>query len=198
MKKPQVWIACFYGGLMFSLITAFAGLWAVPFFVEKYHLTTATAAGASSLVFIGVALGAPSMGWLACRLGSYRLVMVVMTVVASLLFATVVWCQLPYFILCLAMLLLGLSVAAYALCFGVVKNITHPKAHGLALGFTNMMVILLGAPVLQPLLGWLIDRDAANIHHLTNQDYTQAFEIVLGCLAVSLVLGMFIRERPCD
>ena len=193
----QVWIACLYGGLMFSIIAAFSGLWAVPFLEEAYGMTTPVAAGASAMMLIGSGLGAPVMGWLSCRVGSYRRIMIVMSLLAMLCFGLILWVHIPYPLLCFLMLLLGLSAGAYALCFSVVKHVTCASMHGMALGFTNMMAICLGAPVLQPLIGWLLEENQGQIAHLSVQDYWHAFRPLWICLLIALVLATLIRERPC-
>ncbi len=50
-------------------------------------------------------------------------------------------------------LLLGLSAGFYALSFAYVKINTCESIGASAMGLTNMMCLLLGAPLLQPLVG---------------------------------------------
>jgi len=189
--QPQIWLACLYGGLIFGLITAFTGLWAVPFIELRYHIADASAALPSSLMFIGVGLGAPAMGWISTRFFSCRTVMLVAGLLTLGLFCWIVWGSSPYWLCCVLMLLLGLTVGAYIISFAVVKDITPPKLHGTAIGYTNMMVILLGAPIFQPLIGWMLGHGRA----MTLSEYHIAFSILAGCVVVAVLLSCFIKSK---
>ena len=194
LKQPQIWLACLYGGLIFGLVTAFTGLWAVPFIELRYHVVDSSAALASALMFIGVGLGAPSMGWVSTRL-SYRLVMMTAGLFTLGLFYWIVWGHASYWLCCLLMLLLGFSVGAYAISFAVVKSVTPPKLHGTAIGYTNMMVILLGAPIFQPLIGYVLEHFSHSGVAMTLPDYHLAFSILAGCVVVAVVLSCFVKPE---
>ena len=195
LQQPQIWLACLYGGLIFGLVTAFTGLWAVPFLELRYHITDSSAALASSLMFIGVGLGAPGMGWISSRWLNYRIVMLSASVFTLGLFYWIVWGSASYWLCCLLMLLLGCTVGAYAISFAVVKSVTPPSAHGTAIGYTNMMVIFLGAPIFQPLIGYVLQHFSEGGKAMTLSEYHMAFSVLAACVAVAAVLSCFIKSE---
>ena len=195
LRQPQIWLACLYGGLIFGLVTAFTGLWAVPFLELRYHISNSSAALASSLMFVGVGLGAPTMGWISARFSSYRTVMLCASLLTFALFYWIVWGSASYWLCCLLMLLLGFTVSAYAISFAVVKSVTPAKLHGTAIGYTNMMVILLGAPIFQPLIGYFLEHFSNGSSTMTLSQYHLAFSVLAGCVAIAIVLSCFIKSK---
>jgi len=201
MGHGQVWLSGFYAGLMFVLIAAFASLWAVPFMEEVYGVSLIIAATASSFIFIGAALGAPLFGWLSDYLDKQRLPMIVSALLSLIVIACILYIpHIPLVLLYGLFFLLGLVSAGYVIAFAIVRNITDKETHGTAMGFTNMMCILIGAPVLQPLIGWLLEYnwqgqmvDAAV--HYTTLDYQFALTSLPVCLVLALLLATLIRPH---
>ncbi len=193
MCVPQIWWNCVYAGLMFSVVTAFAALWSVPLLMHVYTVDATVAAFGSALIFLGIAVGAVLAGWLADRLGCYRLLMLMFASAAAALMAIVLYgCWIPLHGMFVVLFLLGVSVGAYVLPFSIVKRIIKPHMHGVALAFTNMLCILLGAPILQPLMGWMLGSEnvhACAILPVTNYQFALSPLVIVLLLAV-LVVGL--------
>ncbi len=199
IKQSQLWINCLYAGLLFSVITAFAGLWAIPFLQASYQLNTSHAATISALVFIGTAIGAPLSGYIATHMLNSKSVMLLFAMVCLLCFSYLVYIPpQSIIIVIILMFVLGLSSGAYVLSFTQVKTISNEKNRGCALGFTNMMCIALGAPILQPIIGWLLSHWAPHTicHHWVPSNYQWGLFPLFVCLVLAVIMGLLIRSTP--
>lgn len=196
-KNRQLWVNGFYCGLMFAMMSGFAGLWSVPYLMACYHLPSTTAAYYTSIVFIGAAAGGPLLGWFAGKLGHYRAIMVGCALSACSLFSFIIYTQgLALPLLAGLLFLLGFFCGAYTIAFIVTRENTSPDMRGTAMGFTNMMCILIGAPVIQPLIGYLLvsrHKAVATVaYHAT--EYRYALSALAICLFLATLSALLIRN----
>lgn len=199
LRIPQVWIIGIYGGLVFAVISGFASLWSVPYLMELYDIPRNIAACASSMVFWGAAIGGPTAGWLAAHM-SCRKVMFIETFFVLLLSLILLLgqVQISLALMFLGLFLLGFFCGTYILMFPVTCNIVPQSLRGTAMGFTNMMCILFGAPLMQPLIGKLLEGQGAQISNFsgfTAQNYQAAFSIIPIGLIIAFISIFFIREK---
>jgi len=76
IKNRQSWLISIYSGLAFAPISAFAGLWGVPYLMQAYQISKTDIAGLVSLTFIGFAIGSPLAGWFSDRIQRRKPVMI--------------------------------------------------------------------------------------------------------------------------
>lgn len=197
IKLPQAWINGLYCGFTFSIVAAFAGFWCVPYLTQIYTISLGEAADASSMIFLGAALGAPLLGWISDRLGVRRAPMILCAVISLILMMRILYFTVPSLsTMFLLLFFLGFFCGIYALPFAVVRDLTDPNIRGTAMGFVNMMAILVGSALLQPMIGWLLTREMSyGIHNL--HAYQEALKLLPICLSLSVVLAFFVRETYC-
>jgi predicted MFS family arabinose efflux permease len=137
---------------------AFAGLWAVPYLQQVHGMTRVDAAQHSSLLLLGVAFGSMGIGLLSDRLRSRRGVMR-----AAVLLYTLSWApwllhvQWPLWATLAWFLLMGLLIPGFTLSWTIAKEANPPQYSGIATSVVNTGIFL-GAGILQPLVGWVLDR----------------------------------------
>lgn len=187
---PQAWINGLFCGLLFGLVAAFGAFWCIPFLMHIYAIPLHRAADASSMMFVGVALGAPTLGFISSRFGMRRPVMITCTLCALVISLIIVYIHVSLTYMFGLLLLLGVFSAVYLLPFSVMRDITPAHARGTAMGFINMMCILIGAPILQPLIGWLLHTHA----QLSLAAYQHAFMVIPVSLIGALILAFFVEE----
>jgi sugar phosphate permease len=156
LTHRAVWIGCLYGAFSFSVIAGFGGLWAIPFLEHVQNLSMTQSALVSSMIFIGAALGSGSSGFLACYKVNIRYLMLSTSVLASIIMAYIIFSTQSFYVNALLFLILGMCTGCYALSFAYVKLNTCETIGASAMGLTNMMCLLLGAPILQPVAGHLL------------------------------------------
>ncbi|CAN5334502.1 MFS transporter [soil metagenome] len=196
---PQAWLNGLFAGLVFVLIQAFASLWAVPYFMQRFSIGLNTAAGLSAMVFFGTALGAPLAGWYSERVRQRRNVM--LCGASGALFAIMLILYGPLTSIAsmfVWLFILGFFCGSYVIPFAVVRDITPAPIRGTAMGYVNMMCIALGAPLVQPLIGWVLHR-SDHSNDITNtifsiSSYQTAFITLPICLTLALLITFFIRE----
>jgi len=192
----QIWLSSLYACFMFTLITCFAGLWAVPFFSLLYTISTLKAASLSAIIFIGTACGAPSYGILAGKLKNYTILLVGGAFFGGLLMLIIVYIpNIPINIMYGLLFLLGFVSSSYMLSFDIVKNNSPPNTHGCAMGFTNMMCLVLGAPLLQPFIGYILALLKANQTTLSLQSYQIALTPILLSLLAAFMISFSIKSK---
>ncbi|TNF65628.1 MAG: MFS transporter [Gammaproteobacteria bacterium] len=195
-KSKDIWLSCLYGGAIFAIITAFASLWSIPFFNHLYG--SKVAAHITACVFLGAGFGTVFSGWLSSKLGAIKPVMILFSIVSLILFLLILYIPLNAILAGLISFLLGLSIGAYVLPFALIKRLVPESARGVAMGFTNMSVIIIGA-IFLPLIGSLLKTlTAINDHGCVIADtsiYQIAFiPLTVGLLA-AIILALFIREK---
>lgn len=174
---------------------AFAGLWAVPFLRGVYGMERVVATQHTSLMLAGFAVGAFLVGLVSDRLGRRRPVLIT-TALAHLL------CWLPLVLalpLSLAtsyslLLLMGLSAGSFTLSWACVKEVNPHALSGMATSVVNTGVFL-GTGILQPLVGWTIDR-AGQAAGAAAQ-YRPGMEIFFACAVAGFAGSLRVRETYC-
>jgi MFS family permease len=148
------------------------------------------------MTLFGVALGAPVLGWLSDRLGLRRFPMIMGTALVLILMLIILYVPgIPLTLMFALLFFSGFFSSVYALPFAVMRDIMPAAVRGTSMAYTNLMCILIGAPLLQPLIGWWLDHamQTTNAVHA----YQQALTLLPVCLAIGLVLSFFIRETYC-
>lgn len=175
---------------------AFGGLWAVPLLMDGYGMDRTAATYHTSLLLIAFALGAFSIGWLSDRLRRRKPV-ILGAVGLHLL------CWLPIAAgapmvpglshgLFFAM---GLGASGFILTWACAKEVNRHALSGMATSVVNTGAFL-GAAILQPLVGWTMDR-AAGTEALTRGDYRVGMGLLAGCVLSSLIGALFLKETRC-
>lgn len=197
ISYPQAWINGFFSGLLFAVAAAFGSLWCIPYLMQTYGISLEVSANASAMCLFGAACGAPVLGWFSDRLGLRRLPMILSTALVLALMLIVLYVpniNLP--LMFILLFSLGFFSSAYALPFAVMRDIMPENVRGTAMGYTNMMCILIGAPMLQPIIGWLLNSELSSSATQAIA-YRHALIVLPISLAIGLVLAFLVRETNC-
>ena len=204
LRFPQAWWNGLVAGLCFASLPAFAGLWAVPYLQASYHFDLGTAGLLSGLIFAGTACGCPFWGWLTDKIGRRKPVIYLGNSAAFCLMLYLLYGpQLPKFLLSLELLALGFISAVYVVPFAIMRDISPPQVRGMAMGFVNMMSMIIGAPLLQPLIGLLLrwfGQPTIQDYVVTysSKGYQLALTVLPFCLLLSMVVMTRIQETYCQ
>lgn len=192
---PGLWVNMGIAGTLF----AFAGLWAVPFLRDVYGMDRATATDHTTLLLAGFAIGAFFIGTLSDRMGKRKPLMIAGALIYSLcwlpmLFGMSLASGLSYALF----LLMGLCAPSFTLSWSCAKEVNPHALSGMATSVVNIGAFL-GTAILQPLVGWAIDRAHldAGIAPLALSDYRYGIGIMMGFSLMGLVATFFIRETNC-
>lgn len=201
-RSRNTWLVFFINGAVAGAPLTFAGLWGVPFLTTHYGLSTPTAAGIASLLLIAWAVGGPFLGALSDRMGERLPIYLVGAATAFIGWVIVIFVeQLPVAGLAAVLSVIGLASAAVMVGFALVKETVPPALAGTAGGISNMGNML-GGMLLQPAVGWVLDRmwDGATVGGVRTFDldaYRAGFTLMLAWIGVAVVLVLFTRETHC-
>ena len=190
IRLPQAWVNGLVTGCIFAILASFAGLWCVPYLMHHYHVSLHQAADGSSLIFIGAALGAPFLGWLSDHLCIRKTLMIIFSGLMLFIMLIILYIHLSFAWINFYLLLLGFTSGVYVLPFAVMRDITPHHVKGTAMGYTNMMCIIIGAPLLTPMVGWILT--------LQPNQYRTSLVVFPISLLFALILSFFVRETYCQ
>jgi MFS family permease len=202
LATRNVWLVALISGAVSGPILTFGGLWGVPFLSTHYALTTSQASMITSLLLVCWAVAGPIVGALSDRLRRRKPLYALGAVLAA-----AGWCSvllvpgLPLPLLVSLLGLTGCASAAVMVGFAIAKESAPAALAGTAGGIANMGNML-GGMVMQPAVGWMLDRRwagalANGIRVYDFDAYRAGFTLMLTWLAAALVLLMFVRETHC-
>jgi predicted MFS family arabinose efflux permease len=193
VANPATWPGFLVNMGIGGSFLAFAGLWAVPFLQDVYGMSSGVAAQHTSLLLLGVAIGSFVVGTISDRLGNRRGVIRAYTALYAL--SWLPWLARVEFSLLAShawFLLMGLLIPGFVLNVVVAKEVNRPEHSGIATAVVNVGIFL-GAGILQPLTGWLLEQGRAG------GDLAGAWSRGIGLLAAAAAFGAFaswfVRER---
>jgi MFS family permease len=195
LKQRSFWPLAtwfFFGnGLFFT----FAGLWAGPYLEEIYRLGKTEAGNILSMVAVGIVVGGALLSMLSNRVFRARKpVMLLSAAVIMALFGlmAIFVDSLPIPALFAIFLLLGVfGNGVVAIGFTVAKETFPLHLSGTVLGMVNVCGFL-GPAVLQPLIGYLLERHG---DIPAAERYGYVLLALLGCSCITVVAAMVVSDR---
>ena len=187
-------------GLAGALLT-FGGLWGVPYFRQVWGLDPKTAAGITSAMLIAWAIGGPVMGAWSEHIGRRKPLYVLGCVVGLICWLAIALLPLPLYGVITALLISGFFAGAMIVGFAFNKESVPARFVGTASGVCNMGP-LMGGMILQPLIGWVLDRNWSGtlengVRVYDRAAFNSAFLVIAGFLTASVILSLFTRETFC-
>ncbi len=210
LTNKQIWINGMFGCLVYLPTTVFAELWGIPYLTHAHGLTPSAAGFANSLLFLGFTVGAPTMGYISDRIKRRKPPMVVGSLGAALMMMILLYVPgLSEYSLYVIVFTLGLFYSAQTIVFAVGRELSPSEAAGTAIAITNMLVMV-GALLLQPMIGHLLDWSLHSRTTITPEsmavladnaqyfysaaDYRWAFSIIPMGILLAAFLTLFIKE----
>lgn len=199
LKSRQAWLIGLYAGLMVAPVIAFAELWSNSFLETVHHLSSTEATFATTLIFIGIAVGGPSNGLFSSLLGRRKLIMLVGNIFALLLLCSIIFTTaLSYLSLSLLLFFFGFFTSSMLVAFPLNTEHHAKTISATIIAFTNMLIMIIGA-LFQPAIGSLLDMLSLNHHAgtFTAMQFRYALICLPIALAVNLLILYFIKESWC-
>jgi len=202
LSYRNTWLLFLTPGGMAGAVLTFAGLWGVPYFTQTYGMTPKEAALLTSTMLVAWALGGPLLGTASQRLGQRKPLYVASCAAALAGWSAFVFLPpLPLPALLALLIVLGFCSGNIIIGFAFIKESVPARLTGTASGLINTGVMM-GAMVLQPAVGWMLDRhwqgaQEGGVRLYDLAAYQTGFALLLGWVAVSLILISLSRETYC-
>lgn len=199
LKNKLNWPLIWYGGLAFTPVSVFGGLWGAPFLMAAYHLPRVAAGSSISLVFFGFAIGGLIIGYLGQRRQKKLPVVVLATSLELIFLAIVIYLPyLPIWLLNACIFGFGFCASGFLLSYDIAKNLNPVSLVGTVIGIINMSDPLCGG-VTEPLIGKILDVqwqgemvDQVRVFSVTA--YQWGLSVLVLLLFLALVCCYFINE----
>jgi len=196
VRNRATW-PCFWIGFgMSGSYMTFIGLWAVPYFMHGYGMSAVEATRHTSLMIFFLAASQGAVGAISDRIGRRR----PLILGSTLLYFTcwVAWlggiAAVPGASYVVSAVM-GLSVCGLTLSWACAKELNSSRYSGIAISLVNTSGFL-AVGLLQPLVGWLLDRSAGGAAY-TGAHYTPGLVLLTVFAGIGVAGALFIRETGC-
>jgi MFS family permease len=198
----NTWFLCVIPGGLVGCVLTFSGLWGVPFLTTHHKLSPTLSAAMTSTLLVAWAVGGPVFGWFSDRLGNRKRLYLIGSVISiagwlSITFIT----KIPVYGLVAMLLVTGFSSGCIIITFAFAKESVPVYLSGTVSGVVNMGVMM-GPMLLQPAVGWILDRKwqgevIRGIRLYTLDAYQTGFSLMIAWVVLSFFLLFFTRETHC-
>jgi sugar phosphate permease len=202
LTTAAVWPSFFVMFGVTGSLFAFAGLWGVPLMRDLYGLDRSGASAYTTLALAGFAVGCLIMGWLSDHLGRRKPVMVGACVLSLLAWLALIllpwgpgWTGMTLYAL------LGFSASGFVVGYAAAKEVVPPGVAGMAIALVNTGLFL-GAAILQPAFGWMLDLTwdgtlVDGVRRYAWADYRNGLWLSAGFALLALLASLALRETHC-
>jgi MFS family permease len=196
VRNPATWPCFWFGFGMSGSYMTFVGLWAVPYLVHGHGMTVVEATQHTSLMLIWLALAQGAVGALSDRLARRR--PLILASALSYFACWIAWlaggAEFPgaSYVISIVM---GASVCGMTLSWACAKELNPPQYSGIAISLVNTSGFL-AVGLLQPLVGWMLDRSAAGAAYV-GAHYVPGLVLLAVFAGIGLAGALFIRETHC-
>jgi len=184
LRSGPIWINGLFVGLSFTVITVFGAMWAVPFIQVKLSCDLSVASILDSMLFLGGAISCPLFGYLAGRFKRRPIILVSCLSTAFLIWLILFLPTRSSWLLGLLMFLIGLCCGAYMLAYSIANEQAPDGTLSTCTGFINTLAML-SAPIMQPLVGFILDWVGKD----NNAHTLYAFQLALSIVPAGLILA---------
>jgi sugar phosphate permease len=195
---PGFWVNLGVTGNMFS----FVGLWGVPLLQDLHGLGKTDASLYTTVSLISFAVGCLFMGWLSDHLGLRRPVILAAGLTSALAWLCLLFVDWgPGLSGYLLYGLLGLGASGFVLTYAAAKEVCAPASAGMAIALVNTGLFL-GAAIMQPAFGWMLDLtwDGELLDGLRRYawaDYRNGLWLSFAFAVLAVVAALRVRETHC-
>lgn len=175
--------------------------WLVVYVMQTYDVERAFAATFALVSAIGAIVGTPALGFISDRTGKRKAPIVAATGISLACYlAITLWNggQPPLATMWFFSFAIGFNVGAMPVAFGAVRDMAQPQLRGISSGLVNMGGFV-GAAAIQPLFGYMLDRNWAGqmiegARHYPVDAFQGALFLCCGLMALGFLGGLTMRE----
>jgi MFS family permease len=201
LKDLQAWWIVIYATVNYMTIALLGAVWGTTY-LQARGMTHSVAAFVSSMIWFGLAIGAPTVGFISDRMKRRKSVMIFCAALGIIItLAIIYWPGKSKELFALLFFGLGIAGSGQSVSFALMSEHVATNLHATALGF-NTAVITFSATFIIPLISLLIQ---FSIHgHVTTdiiyqqKDFTLSLLSLAGLYALGLFIAIFaLKETYC-
>ncbi len=202
LRYKNVWLLSIGPGGLVGPLLSFSGLWGVPFLSTHYGMSPSTSAAFTSAILVAWAVGGPVLGALSDRIRRRKTIYMWGALVACCGWVVVLFVPgLPLWVLAGLFMVIGFSSGGMVVGFAFARESVPPGFAGTSGGVLNAG-IMAGPMILQPVMGWVLDRywsgelvNGVRVYGLGA--YHAAFLVMIAGSIMAFVLLTLTTETHC-
>ncbi|MBA2648620.1 MAG: MFS transporter [Legionella sp.] len=207
-RNSQNWLNCIFIGLLYAPSACFGEQWGVSFLSLNQGISIEAAGHEIGMMFIGLALGCPILGWVSDKIQRRVLVMRISVIICLILLSIIIYGKLfpnlfdlHPFDYTLMLFIYGFFNSGIVCSYALASEINPAQLTGIALGITNMASVLIGAMMI-PVVGFVLDHFSGGmiqgqlVFHI--KSYQIAFIALPIGFIVAFIISFFQKETYCQ
>lgn len=209
MQNPQTWYNCLFVGVLYAPSACFGEQWGASFLASSQNISINQAGDATGILFIGLAIGCPILGFISDRLKRRLLVMRVCIIACLILLLTVIYgSRLPFASILnirtdtVLLFIYGFFNAGIVISYAMAAELNPRQLTGIGMSVANMASVIVGA-VMIPIVGFVLDHlwsgqmlNGARVFSV--QDYQTAFIALPIMFVIGFIITFFQKETFCQ
>lgn len=195
---PGFWINFGMAGGLF----AFAGLWGIPLLRDSFAMGRDEASLYTTITLVSLAVGTLVAGWISDRIGLRKPVVLSSAIIYAMAWLALIYIPWqPGLLAMILFMLIGLTSGGFVVTYPCAKEVIQPALSGMAISLVNTGLFL-GAAIMQPLFGWVLDLGwDGKIHSGINiyswENYQHAMFLMFAFAVVAVIAASRIKETHC-
>jgi predicted MFS family arabinose efflux permease len=190
MKNRNFWIMGLCGGLMVGPLEGFADLWGIKYLTQIHGLSYSEAAFGITLIFIGLGIGTPILGFITKNITDLRKVIICSGIALLILLLTLFsGLELEGWVIYIICLFIGIFSAYQIVVFTLATNLATAEIMSVATAIVNMTIMIFGF-IYHAAIGYMLDiffvSSDTNMLVYTNYAYQCSFAVIL----LGIILGV--------
>jgi MFS family permease len=201
VSNSQNWLGGAYVSLVNLPVFLLGSTWGGWYLVQTHHMTADSASVITSVLFVGMIIGSPVVGWISDALGKRKMPMIVGSVVSLVVILAIMYMRhLSFYDLMGLFFALGFVISFQILGYPLIAESNTALLTGAAEGLASMIIMSGGFMI--PIFPMLLNmewshRMAQGIPLYSVTDYHIAFLIMPVAFLLSLLAAMLVRETHC-
>ena len=202
LRYSNVWLLFVIGGGVVGCVLTFGGLWGVPYLSTHHGLSTTQAAALNSILLVAWGIGGPIFGGLSDRIGRRKPLFILGVTTTVIGWGLIIFVSnLPVAVLAILLFTTGFTSGCVIISVAFARESVPARLTGTVIGLNNMG-FMLGPTLLQPAVGWMLDRnwngDALNgVKIYSLKAYHAGFTLMIGWAVLAFGLLFLTRETFC-
>lgn len=140
-KKPQMWIAAIWGGIIFGLNLALGVVWTPQIFAHYGHESGYIG---TALLWLGLAAGSCFWPQWSNRIGSRKKPSIIGAIMMIVGLCLVIYVDMPMWLMVVMMFVIGMGATAHMLAFSVGGDVAGGPLVGTSSAFLNGIMFIFG------------------------------------------------------
>lgn len=181
-----------YTGFLNLTVMLLGSLWIGLYLTQALGYSSTEAANLSSLIFVGLIIGAPLVGWISDHLHNRLIPMLCCSALMTIDMLLIIWYPSQINLMAWLLFLLGLMSSAQILSYPIIAEHSSHDVSSSNFGFVAVLINLVGGGS-QILFGWLINSNNLKDLGTILTHYRFALMIVPIASSLSLLLALLIH-----